>query len=32
LESVPKALQALGGRETWGKVVVNVDDKAKSKL
>ncbi|KAJ5979965.1 hypothetical protein N7481_007263 [Penicillium waksmanii] len=33
LESVPKALQALGGRETWGKVVVNVtDEKAKSKL
>lgn len=24
LESVPRALQALGGRETWGKVVVNV--------
>ncbi|KAJ5225109.1 hypothetical protein N7468_006334 [Penicillium chermesinum] len=34
LESVPKALQALGGRETWGKVVVNIvgDEKAKSKL
>lgn len=34
LESVPKALQALGGRETWGKVVVNVvgNEKAKSKL
>ncbi|RHZ60729.1 NADPH:quinone oxidoreductase family protein [Aspergillus thermomutatus] len=33
LESVPKALQALGGRETWGKVVVKViDDEAKSKL
>ncbi|KAJ5580150.1 uncharacterized protein N7459_006135 [Penicillium hispanicum] len=34
LESVPRALQALGGRETWGKVVVNVlgDEKAKSKL
>ncbi|KAJ5175523.1 uncharacterized protein N7482_001400 [Penicillium canariense] len=34
LESVPKALQALGGRETWGKVVVNVtgDETAKSKL
>lgn len=34
LESVPKALQALGGRETWGKVVVNVvgNEKAQSKL
>ena len=32
LESVPKALQALGGRETWGKVVVKVVDDAKSKL
>jgi NADPH2:quinone reductase len=34
LESVPKALQALGGRETWGKVVVNVvgNEKAKSRL
>lgn len=33
LESVPKALQALGGRETWGKVVVNVTgEQAKSKL
>ncbi|KAF3385002.1 Quinone oxidoreductase-like protein [Penicillium rolfsii] len=34
LETVPKALQALGGRETWGKVVVNVisNEKAKSKL
>lgn len=31
LESVPKALQALGGRETWGKVVVNIAGKA-SKL
>ncbi|RJE19716.1 alcohol dehydrogenase [Aspergillus sclerotialis] len=26
LESVPKALQALGGRETWGKVVVKIID------
>lgn len=26
LESVPRALAALGGRETWGKVVVRVDD------
>ncbi|PKY00652.1 alcohol dehydrogenase [Aspergillus campestris IBT 28561] len=34
LESVPKALQALGSRETWGKVVVKVidDEAAKSKL
>ncbi|KAJ5096279.1 hypothetical protein NUU61_005635 [Penicillium alfredii] len=34
LESVPRALQALGGRETWGKVVVNVvgNEKAKSRL
>ncbi|KAJ5890631.1 uncharacterized protein N7473_006859 [Penicillium subrubescens] len=34
LETVPKALKALGGRETWGKVVVNVisNEKAKSKL
>ena len=24
LESVPKALEALGGRESWGKVVVRV--------
>lgn len=34
LESVPKALHALGGRETWGKVVVNVvgNEKAQSKL
>jgi len=26
LESVPRALHALGGRETWGKVVVTVAD------
>ncbi|KAJ5622013.1 hypothetical protein N7528_005245 [Penicillium herquei] len=34
LESVPRALQALGGRETWGKVVVNVvgEEKTKSRL
>lgn len=34
LESVPKALQALGGRETWGKVVVKIidDEAGKSKL
>lgn len=27
LDSVPKALQSLGGRETWGKVVVSLGDK-----
>lgn len=34
LDSVPRALQALGSRETWGKVVVNVvgNEKAKSRL
>jgi len=36
LDNVPKALQALGGRETWGKVVVSLGDKegeeARSKL
>lgn len=32
LESVPRALQALGGRETWGKVVVNIVGDSKSKL
>ncbi|KAL4930560.1 NADPH:quinone oxidoreductase family protein [Aspergillus undulatus] len=32
LESVPKALEALGGRETWGKVVVQVIDDKASKL
>ena len=26
LESVPKALKALGERETWGKVVVELDE------
>ncbi|KAI2366983.1 hypothetical protein LOY89_005799 [Ophidiomyces ophidiicola] len=26
LDSLPKALQALGGRETWGKVVVKILD------
>ncbi|EER25794.1 quinone oxidoreductase, putative [Coccidioides posadasii C735 delta SOWgp] len=30
LESVPRALQALGGRETWGKVVVKVPDEEQS--
>ncbi|KAL4869646.1 hypothetical protein BDV12DRAFT_73890 [Aspergillus spectabilis] len=32
LESVPKALQALGRRETWGKVVVQVIEDKASKL
>ena len=34
LESVPRALKALGGRETWGKVVVQIpnDDGKTSKL
>ena len=32
LESVPNALEALGGRNTWGKVVVKVIDSGKSKL
>ncbi len=36
LDSVPRALQALGGRETWGKVVValgdNEGEEGKSKL
>ncbi|KAL4875514.1 hypothetical protein BJY04DRAFT_201925 [Aspergillus karnatakaensis] len=32
LESVPRALQALGGRETWGKVVVQVIEDKPSKL
>jgi len=35
LESVPRALEALGARETWGKVVVSLEgegDGAKSKL
>ncbi|KAK2818445.1 hypothetical protein FQN49_007893 [Arthroderma sp. PD_2] len=26
LESIPRALKALGGRETWGKVVVQIPD------
>ncbi|KAJ5895531.1 hypothetical protein N7495_007222 [Penicillium taxi] len=30
LESVPAALKALGGRETWGKVVVNVKEEKRS--
>ena len=32
LESVPRALQALGGRETWGKVAVKVVNGKESKL
>ncbi|KAI1463186.1 NAD(P)-binding protein [Daldinia caldariorum] len=32
LESVPDALVALGGRETWGKVVVKIPQEGASKL
>lgn len=35
LESLPAALTALGGRETWGKVAITIpedEDKVKSKL
>lgn len=32
LEKVPDALQALGGRETWGKVVVKVPQPGQSRL
>lgn len=32
LESVGEALRMLGGRETWGKVVVEVPNDGKSKL
>lgn len=32
LESVPDALVALGGRDTWGKVVVKVPQGSQSKL
>jgi NADPH:quinone reductase len=32
LESVPKALEALGSRETWGKVVVKVPQDGQAKL
>lgn len=32
LETVPKALEALGARETWGKVVVKVPSHGKSKM
>ncbi|KAF2199910.1 zinc-binding alcohol dehydrogenase-like protein [Delitschia confertaspora ATCC 74209] len=32
LESVPAALKALGGRESWGKVVVKVPQEGQSKI
>lgn len=32
LESVPSALKALGGRDTWGKVVVKLPEEGQSKL
>ena len=32
LESVPKALDALQNRETWGKVVVVIADECRSKM
>lgn len=32
LESIPGALKALGGRETWGKVVVKVPQEGQSKM
>ncbi len=32
LETVPAALQALGSRETWGKVVVSVPQDGRSRL
>jgi NADPH2:quinone reductase len=32
LESVPAALEALGGRETWGKVVVDLPEVKESRL
>ncbi|KAI1074890.1 hypothetical protein F5B20DRAFT_595775 [Whalleya microplaca] len=32
LESIPDALLALGGRETWGKVVVKIPQEGESKL
>ena len=32
LESAPEALKALGGRETWGKVVVKIPQEGQSKL
>lgn len=32
VESVPTALKDLGGRDTWGKVVIKIDQDATSKL
>jgi NADPH:quinone reductase len=32
IESVPRALKDLGGRDTWGKVVIKVEQDATSKL
>ncbi|CUS15131.1 unnamed protein product [Tuber aestivum] len=32
LESVPRALKALGARETWGKVVISVPKEGESRL
>ena len=32
LDRVPATLKALGGRETWGKVVVDIPQEAESKL
>lgn len=32
LEDVPKALEALGGRETWGKVVVDLPEGRESRI
>jgi NADPH2:quinone reductase len=32
LESIPAALQALGGRESWGKVVVKIPQDGQSKI
>lgn len=32
LEAVPAALQALGGRESWGKVVVKIPQERVSKI
>lgn len=32
LEKIPDALQALGGRETWGKVVVKIPQPGQSRL
>jgi NADPH2:quinone reductase len=32
VESIPAALKALGGRDTWGKVVVKIPEEGQSKL